>query len=1236
MLMYYFSRGSAPKSLVGKHVLITGGSSGIGKELAKEAIKLGANVSLLARTKSKLDQTVEELRPLIRNVKIQQILAFPVDVSGSYDKVEDVISQAQDLFGPVHMLVNCAGTSIPGRFDELPVDDFKYMMNVNYLGAVQTTKAAIKSMKNARGGKIVFVSSQAGLIGVYGFSAYSPTKFALKGLAEALLMEVKPFGISVTVSFPPDTDTPGFAEEEIKKPQETKEISKVAGLFSAEAVASSIINDTLEGRFMSSVGLDGFFLTHLCAGMSPAASFIDVAIEGFVELTLLPNKIFRNVFVNAKQCKIYKVTLNDSMDLPFQYCDPTVEIVQDPDERSLDSFYTAHQKAVAAVDPDLNTGELMIRIPPEAIHMVNEGRPLRIGIEFSLEQPSSGLHFVVPPGEGSLAERGAHLYTCGYENSSRLWFPCIDSYSEVCTWKLEFTVDECMTAVCCGDLVEVVLTPDMRRKTYHYVLPLPTCAPNIGLAVGPFEVLVDPYMNEVTHFCLPGLMPLLRSTARYVHEIFEYFEELLGARYPFPSYKQVYVDQMFREVTSFSTLSILSVNLLHTTSMIEQIYETRKTLSLAVAQQFFTCFISRQGWSDAWLTKGISTYLAGLYAKKSFGNNEYRIYIHQELQEVVKYEEEMGGIILDSSQSPSPTIFPGSTHNNQPNNPPPRGADKKNPFPFSLDSAHTASPRYLRILEKKAHLVIRMLEMRIGQQLLIQVFNKQLALAQAASQQKAGAHQWGHMLVSTSTFTKAIFTVTGKDMSVFIDQWVHQSGHKHGGAGNPTRSRVQYRSVRSWATPVYGAFGSSVTRVRRADSPVLWIRLDPDMTLIRACEIAQPDYQWQYQLRHERDVTAQMEAIKALERFPTSATRLALTDIIENEQCFYRVRCEASFCLTKVANAMVAGWNGPPAMLQIFRKLFGSFSCPHIVRQNNFSNFQHYFLQKSIPVAMAGLRTALGVCPQDVLKFLIDLFKYNDNSKNGFSDNNYRASLIEALGNTVTPVVTVLARQGTNVTPESLSADTRSILEEISRALNLEKLLPCYKFAVTIACLHTIRKLQQFGHLPSKADLFKGYAEVGQFIGIKQQPIEEPVEDMFTKMANDIKVEPEVSIVDEDGVMTVEVVAAKDIPPAIAETTATQESFDAIMQSDNSQSLPGLNDEDGLLKKMRKKKEKKKHKHKHKHKHHRHEREDKKQKLRDVAREDSTSASGSRMNIDTLSSDSSGPPSPDVHKSFAF
>lgn len=66
----------------------------------------------------------------------------------------------------------------------------------------------------------------------------------------------------------------------------------------------------------------------------------------------------------------------------------------------------------------------------------------------------------------------------------RLWFPCIDSFSEPCTWKLEFTVDASLTAVSCGELIDTVYTPDLRKKTFHYYLATPTSAPSIALAVG--------------------------------------------------------------------------------------------------------------------------------------------------------------------------------------------------------------------------------------------------------------------------------------------------------------------------------------------------------------------------------------------------------------------------------------------------------------------------------------------------------------------------------------------------------------------------------------------------------------------------------------------------------------------------------------------------------------------------------------------------------------------------------
>ena len=144
-----------------------------------------------------------------------------------------------------------------------------------------------------------------------------------------------------------------------------------------------------------------------------------------------------------------------------------------------------------------------------------------------------------------------------------------------------------MTAISCGELYDTVYTQDMRRKTYHYHVNTPTAAPNIALVVGPFQIYVDPNMHEVTHFCLPHLLPVLKSTVRLLHEGFEYFETILGTQFPFSNYKQVFVDEVYPTVNSYSSLTIFNTNILHPTAVIDQQYETRNQSLKSLIQMNF-------------------------------------------------------------------------------------------------------------------------------------------------------------------------------------------------------------------------------------------------------------------------------------------------------------------------------------------------------------------------------------------------------------------------------------------------------------------------------------------------------------------------------------------------------------------------------------------------------------------------------------------------------------------------
>ncbi|XP_078318589.1 transcription initiation factor TFIID subunit 2-like isoform X3 [Crassostrea virginica] len=854
------------------------------------------------------------------------------------------------------------------------------------------------------------------------------------------------------------------------------------------------------------------------------------SLIGYVELVIRPlRQDLKRVKINSKQCRIYHVSINDQHEAKFLYNDPTLEICQgDAKQRNLDYFQHCHFSAMSAVDPDNGNGEITVRLPPEMYLNIAELRPFRLCIEFSLENPKGGLHFVVPDLPGPAHEKAAHAFTAGLHNSSRLWFPCLDTYSEPCTWKIEVTVDNELTAVTCGDLIEVISTPDKKRKTFHYFLSIPTSAPNIGLAVGPFEIYVDPNMHEVTHFCLPHLTEILKHTTNYIHQAFEFYEELLSSRYPYTCYKHVFVDEAYEESTSYATMSVLSTNLLHSNRIIDQTISTRTVLAEAVAKQFFGTFIAMQTWSDAWLPLGISGYLCGLFIKKTFGNNEYRFRISKYLKDVQEYENRVGGIVLD------PTKRDSNHH-------------------FSIKSPHTVSPRYMEAFRSKCFLVIRMLEQRIGEQLLIQVFNKLVALATTGAAQKVEANTWGNLLLSTSSFLKIISTVTGKEITPFLELWVSQSGcarffgnfvfnRKRNVVELELKQDLGAKGALKYVGPLTvtiqeldGSFNHNFkieenktkfditchSKCRRnkkkkiplmtgeevdmdlsamdADSPVLWLRVDPDMSLLSHVTWEQPDYMWQYQLRYERDIVAQREAIRALENYPTAGTRRALTDILEDEHCFYRIRMEAAHCLAKVANSMVGVWAGPPAMMTIFRKMFGSHSCPAIIRQNTFSNFQNYFLLKTIPNAMALLRNIHTICPPEVFKFIMELFKYNDNSRNKFSDNYYRAALVEAAAQTVTPAITLMTTPGQGPSADNLSAETKQILEEITRYLNLEKLLPCYRHTVTVSCLSAIRTLQKFGHLPSEVEFFKSYAKHGVFRDIRLAAIDAIVDFIKTE-----------------------------------------------------------------------------------------------------------------------------------------
>lgn len=202
--IYMWVRKKKLRPIPNRHVVITGGSSGIGLCVAINCVKLGAHVTILARNVDKLKSAVEKIKQ--HKVNENQMIQYrSVDLSTNYDAVKNALAALESEVAPIYWLVNCAGGAICGRVDEMSPDNAIHLMNTNYFAVYYPTRFVLTQMKKLGEGIVTITGSQASLMGIYGLGAYSAAKFALRGLAESIAMEVSNTNISITLALPPDT-----------------------------------------------------------------------------------------------------------------------------------------------------------------------------------------------------------------------------------------------------------------------------------------------------------------------------------------------------------------------------------------------------------------------------------------------------------------------------------------------------------------------------------------------------------------------------------------------------------------------------------------------------------------------------------------------------------------------------------------------------------------------------------------------------------------------------------------------------------------------------------------------------------------------------------------------------------------------------------------------------------------------------------------------------------------------
>ncbi|KAL1919293.1 uncharacterized protein VTP21DRAFT_1986 [Calcarisporiella thermophila] len=1008
----------------------------------------------------------------------------------------------------------------------------------------------------------------------------------------------------------------------------------------------------------------GFSLNH--QQFSLELDFEEKCLRGSTELHVIPlHDKLTHIKLNSRQCRINQVLVN-GQETQFEHIDPEEDVLF-RDATSNISHHHDYAVRYANALKAGERGELTITVPagmvipcqtengfsasnfdmppreevtsPDAMTPQSVGTPLglsssfetlRIQIDYILENPQIGLQFVDPDPEAA-PYRFPHVYTTNqpFPGGVRLWLPCVDNIYEKCTWQMAFVVPKELSRLksgvateeperraalvaCSGALVEQILHPsDSSKRIFHYKLDIPTPAPYIAFAAGPFEMiplgsLESPSRGEegeisnensaeefavkmkpeMYGFCLPGRAEQLKNSCLFLNKALEFFIQEYTS-FPYPNFKLVFVEDAWAPVISSAGFAICSSDLLYPEDVIDQVYETRRVLAQSLACQWFGINIVPKTWSDTWLIVGLSNYVTGIFFKRHLGNNEYRYRLKKDIERCCQ---------LDVNRRP---LY-----------------DTQLPIPLDLDD--------LDFIALKAPLVLFMLDKRMskgGSSMGLNRVTSKILLSVMSGELSQNA-------LSTAFFLRMCRKVSGSDFKSFAEQWVFGSGcPKFHFSYNFNRKKmmveIYMRQESTNSTPssppslINGArhdtlftghmtariheadgtpyehvldiqesarkfevqFNTKYKRIRRntkrfqkkqeaaaaaaaaaeevidgeegestgpvdtqlgvglglwdteherdewrmtewgqddedtgaASATFEWIRLDAEFEWVCILEFDQPDYMWASQLLRDRDVVAQVDAVRALGTMPSTACSTTLVKAMMDPKCFYRIRMDAAFSLAKCAIAQT-DWIGLFHLTKAFQARYcyapvsqgvselegngySSFydselrrACvPCVPKSNDFSSLTEYFLQKSIPMALAQVRDPRGHTPLPIKRMLLDLLRYNDNTGNMYSDNYYVSTLITAVGEAFIPDT---PKQQSVFEEDFEDFESGALIDqaisEIDRYRLLDYLAPSYQNTITVSCLQTLMQLMLGGLTKVDLQLFLMHTRYGNFTHVRQ------------------------------------------------------------------------------------------------------------------------------------------------------